>query len=87
MAQPSSGMALLRWKFSEEMNVELPSLQPGGWSAHGQPQETHAQHIACVFPLVMHSELCHLYLSLSIIIEGINKEVTLKVHPIDSEVL
>ena len=33
------GTCLLRWKWSEECNVILPSLEPGGWSAHGQPQD------------------------------------------------
>ena len=35
-----SGVNLLRWKFAEEANIILPSLEPGGWSAHGQPQDT-----------------------------------------------
>lgn len=32
------GLQLLRWKWSEECDIILPSLEPGGWSAHGQPQ-------------------------------------------------
>ena len=29
----------MRWKWAEENQVVLPSLEPGGWSAHGQPQD------------------------------------------------
>ena len=50
-----SGIALLRQKFSSVYNVRLPLGQPGGWSAHGQPQDT-------CFQVVSHSCLCHLFL-------------------------
>ena len=33
-----SGIALLRQKFATLYDVHLPQPQPGGWSAHGQPQ-------------------------------------------------
>ena len=33
------GCGLLRHKFAKEMNIFLPSLEPGGWSAWGQPQD------------------------------------------------
>ena len=33
------GASALRWKFSEECNVSLPSFEPGGWSACGQPMD------------------------------------------------
>ena len=34
-----SAYMLLREKWSTTANVLLPSKQPGGWSAHGQPQD------------------------------------------------
>ncbi len=37
-----SGIALLRSKFSNLYRVHLPQPQPGGWSAHGQPQDISA---------------------------------------------
>ena len=33
------GLMLRREKWAQVMNVLLPALQPGGWSAHGQPQD------------------------------------------------
>lgn len=33
-----SGLGLLRHKWAALNNIRLPSVEPGGWSAHGQPQ-------------------------------------------------
>ncbi|CAE7725517.1 unnamed protein product [Symbiodinium sp. CCMP2592] len=35
----AAAFALLRKKWSEVNSVMLPQVQPGGWSAHGQPQD------------------------------------------------
>ncbi|CAK9001059.1 unnamed protein product, partial [Durusdinium trenchii] len=34
-----SGLGLLRHKWAALNNIRLPSVEPGGWSAHGQPQD------------------------------------------------
>ena len=57
-----SGIGLLREKFASLYNIRLPQQQPGGWSAHGQPQAGHLLSNSFTCILWVHHLLCHLCL-------------------------